>query len=312
VVLADEVRRRFEVDDSIVSALPGAELEATSSLDRSRIWRRTPRPKRASTVEFLVPRIVRKIQREWPSYLARAGADGLSAREVAARITELGPWRLPYRLHHQQFTMNEIGWRVARERILFRRDLIAGTVATLLGENIGASSVLDLGCNSGFFSLELAARGAAQVDGVDLRQENIDQARFLAAHYDLHATFSTTDVKALAADQRWDVVLNLGLLYHVTDPLELLGQTYALCRRFAIIDTKCELEPVSAFLLLGEKDVNRPTEGSAAFELHPTYRGAIDTIRYAGFSEVIEIVGLADPPHPTYSNGTRRCFLAIK
>ena len=46
---------------------------------------------------------------------------------------------------------------------------------------------------------------------------------------------------------------------------------------------------------------------------HPTYRGAIETITYAGFREVIEIVGTGKKAvHPLYSAGQRRCFLAIK
>ena len=58
--------------------------------------------------------------------------------------------------------------------------------------------------------------------------------------------------------------------------------------------------------------VGEPAEGRETWELHPTYRGANDTIRYAGFSEVIEILGEADPPHLAYLNGSRRCFLAVK
>jgi hypothetical protein len=91
-----------------------------------------------------------------------------------------------------------------------------------------------------------------------------------------------------------------------------MRQTYALCRRFAIIDTLCREEAMSAYVLLGGKDVSKPTEGREHIEFHPTYRGAIDTIRYAGFSEVLEIVGTANPPHDLYEKGSRRCFLAVK
>jgi hypothetical protein len=69
---------------------------------------------------------------------------------------------------------------------------------------------------------------------------------------------------------------------------------------------------VSGFFLIGDKDVSRPTEGRDTFELHPTYRGVIDGLRFAGFSEVIELVGFADPPHDLYRTGSRRCFLALR
>jgi hypothetical protein len=58
--------------------------------------------------------------------------------------------------------------------------------------------------------------------------------------------------------------------------------------------------------------VTRPAEGRETIEFHPTYRGAIQTIRAAGFSQVIEIVGTSKQPHDLYARGVRRCFLAIK
>ena len=58
--------------------------------------------------------------------------------------------------------------------------------------------------------------------------------------------------------------------------------------------------------------MNSPTEGREVLEFHPTYRGAIETIRSVGFSDVIEIVGKAKEPHDLYARGVRRCFLAVK
>lgn len=313
MTLSERVRELFEVDDTIVSALPGAELSAsTSSQDRYRLWRMSGLD-RPPVTEFLLPRVIRKIEREWPPYMFHQRPPHLSRAALAAKVEELGPWRVPMRLDHGLRTMDALGWRITRDRLLYRRDLITGTVKTLLGDDLGDTTVLDLGCNSGFFSLEMASGGAKHVDGVDLRSENIAQALFLAEHYEIpNVDFTVSAADQIPKDQQWEVVLNLGVLYHVTQPLEFIRQTYKLCRRFAIIDTVCDPEPVSGFMLLGDKDVTRPTEGPEEFELHPTYRGAIDTIRYAGFSEVVEIVGVADLPHNLYASGVRRCFLAIK
>ena len=107
-------------------------------------------------------------------------------------------------------------------------------------------------------------------------------------------------------------MLNLGVMYHMTDPFGLVRRTFELCREFAIIDTVCHREPIAAFLLRSDKNVNSSTEGREVIEFHPTYRGAIETIRSVGFSEVIEIVGTAKEPHDLYTRGVRRCFLAIK
>ena len=202
---------------------------------------------------------------------------------------------------------------VTARRYEYRRELIGATVADLLGADLAGTSVLDIGCNCGLFSLDLAARGAGHVRGVDLRSHNIAQARFAAEHYGVERVeFEVQDADAIGANAQCDVVLNLGVLYHVVNPLQFIRQTYELCRRFAIIDTVCHLEPVSAYFVMGDKDVSRVTEGREVYELHPTYHAVIDTIRYAGFREVFELEGVAERPHDLYAAGLRRCFLAIK
>jgi 2-polyprenyl-3-methyl-5-hydroxy-6-metoxy-1,4-benzoquinol methylase len=299
--------------EEIVSEFPRADLAADStSQARYAAWR----AKQNKSVEYLLPRIVREISGTWPEYMGKQkGHLDLSPDELAKQVEALGPWYVPFKLGHDVGTIN-FDLAVAQrnvENYLYRRDLICQTVAEVLGDDLASTTVLDIGCNSGFFSLDLAARGAKHVDGVDLRDENIQRAKFVAEHFGFdNAEFRVSDADALAAGGQWDVILNLGVLYHVVNPLQFIRQTYELCSRFAIIDTVCHIEAVSAYFLFGDKNTTNPTEGREEWEFHPTYRGAIDTIRYAGFSDVIEIVGHSDPPHPLYSEGLRRCFLAVK
>jgi SAM-dependent methyltransferase len=299
--------------DEIVTALPGAELSPrTTSQQRYLKWRQA-QPKR---IEFLIPRIIREITAQWPAYMDhQRGHLDLSREQLVEQVRLLGPWYVPFRLGHDVSTI-DITSKIGRENVegyLFRRDLINATVAEVLGEDFSESTVLDIGCNSGFFSLDLAARGAKHVDGVDLREANIERARFVAEHFGIENTeFRVSDADEIASGRQWDVVLNLGLLYHVVNPLQLIQQTFDLCSKFAIIDTVVHFEPISAYILFGDKDNQHLTEGREEWEFHPTYRAAIETIRYAGFSEVIEIVGKGEPEHPLYSSGARRCFLALK
>jgi 2-polyprenyl-3-methyl-5-hydroxy-6-metoxy-1,4-benzoquinol methylase len=308
--MIERLREQFKIDTSIVSSLP--EPQNATPQERYRNWRRKL-PARQRTPEYLLPRVVREdIGQEAPAWEVQRGHMELSKRELKERVEELGPWYVQFRLGHGLSTMDDpvLG---LRGRILFRRELITGTVAAILGESLAQTTVLDIGCNCGMFSLDIAARGAKRVDGVDLRDENIAQARFLAEHYGINnATFEVSDARHARPDTTWDVVLNLGVLYHVTQPLEFIRETYRVCRQFAVIDTVVHLEPVSGYFLFSGKNVENPAEGAEEFEFHPTYRGAIDTIRWAGFSEVFEIVGTARPPHGLYANGTRRCFLAVK
>ena len=310
---ARRLREVFTVNDAVVVALPATEPRRGSSAQRYAAWRASG-PVVRDAVEFLVPRVEVDITREWPARLAPRRTDDGTAAELRARVEALGPWDVPFRLGHDLSTMgDDMVAAVARQRLLYRLDLINGTVARLLGEELERSSVLDIGCHSGLFTLDLAGRGARRVDGVDLRPQNIAQARFLARHYGIdNATFEVRDADDLSDEQPRDVVLNLGLLYHVVNPFELIRRTYALCRSFAVIDTVCLTEAVSAFFVLSDKDVHDSSEGKAAYELHPTYRAVIDVIRHGGFSDVVEIVGRADRPHDLYAARRRRCFLALK
>ncbi len=313
--MGESARSTFHIDDSTVSALPeGGEIDA-SSRDRVSAWQATLGPDRYAVTELLLPRIERDIVRNQPAFAGRQrGHLDLTSEQIKERVDELAPWHVPFTLGHGRVTVRDAPRAaVYQERILFRRDLVNGTLADLLGDDLATTTALDIGCNCGFFSLDLATRGAAQVDGIDLRPENIAQARFLAEHYGVgNVSFEAVDAADLEPGRQWDIVLNLGILYHVTDPLQFIRQTYELCRRAAIIDTVCHREPVSAFIMVGERDISSHAEGRESMEFHPTYRAAIDTIRYAGFSEVIEIVGRCDDPHPSYANAIRRCFLAIK
>jgi 2-polyprenyl-3-methyl-5-hydroxy-6-metoxy-1,4-benzoquinol methylase len=313
--LGARVRQRFAVDDRPVSTIgPGGELSSPADA-RARAWLASLPADRYEVIEHLVPRIDRAIERTQPEFQGRQrGQLDLTSEEIKARVDELAPWHVPFALGFGRVTVRDALQAAAyEERLLFRRDLINGTLADLLGSDLAGTTALDIGCNCGYFSLDLATRGAAHVDGVDLRPENIAQAEFLAEHFGVdNVSFHVADAADLAGDRQWDVVLNLGLLYHVTEPFELVRQTYELCRRAAIIDTVCLREPVSAFFTQMDRDVSSHAEGRAPVELHPTYRAVIDTLHHAGFSEVFELTGHCDDPHPSYAKATRRCFLVMK
>jgi 2-polyprenyl-3-methyl-5-hydroxy-6-metoxy-1,4-benzoquinol methylase len=313
-VLPQRLRDTFAIEEKVVAAIPATELTVGTSQQRYATWRQTLDPSLHGPVEYLLPRIEIAIEPEWPAHFAPRVDDGQSSSDLRSRVDELQPWDVPFRLAHEQSTMGtDMAAAVTARRLLYRLQLVNDTVTRLLGDDLAQATVLDIGCHSGLFSLDLAAKGARHVDGVDLRALNVAQAQFIARHYGIeNATFEVRDADDIDSSSTWDVVLNLGLLYHVLNPFQLIEQAYARCRAFAIIDTVCHTEPVSAFFVMGDKDVDNASEGKAEYEFHPTYRAVIDAIRHAGFSEVVEVTGRAERPHDLYASGNRRCFLAIK
>lgn len=86
--------------------------------------------------------------------------------------------------------------------------------------DLSGRSVLDIGCNGGFYSIEMKKRGAARVLGVDFDEDYLAQARFAAevAGQDIEfRQLSVYDVGALG--ETFDVVLFMGVLYHLRHPL---------------------------------------------------------------------------------------------
>jgi tRNA (mo5U34)-methyltransferase len=92
--------------------------------------------------------------------------------------------------------------------------------AHVLPADLSGKTVLDIGCNGGFYSIQMKCRGAARVLGIDLDPVYLRQARFAADAIGLDIEFaqlSAYDVATLA--ERFDVVLFLGVLYHLRHPL---------------------------------------------------------------------------------------------
>ena len=125
------------------------------------------------------------------------------------------------------------------------------------------------------------------------------------------------DLYTLEVEEQFDIVLNLGLMYHISMPFEMMKKTYDMTREVAIIDTVVHREAFSGFILgTGEAAVDHAAT-AIGVELHPTYRGLIDLAYLVGFKDVVELHGVPDPSWPNfdkdpYGNKTRRCILAFK
>jgi tRNA (mo5U34)-methyltransferase len=94
-------------------------------------------------------------------------------------------------------------------------------IAPDLPGDLSGRRALDIGCNAGFHSFELARRGA-EVTALDVDAHYLRQARWGARQFALEERirFRRAHVYELARDSRtYDVVLFLGVLYHLRYPL---------------------------------------------------------------------------------------------
>ncbi len=90
----------------------------------------------------------------------------------------------------------------------------------VLPADLTGKTVLDIGCNAGFYSLEMKRRGAERVVGIDTDERYLQQARFAAQVSGLEVEFRNLPVWQVAQlGQRFDLVIFMGVLYHLRHPL---------------------------------------------------------------------------------------------
>ena len=260
-------------------------------------------------VEFLLPQLRREIEiAEFPFMSLECV---LPRSEIEAKIESLAPWAYYFKLLDLETSRHG---NFSSETVLFHRYrswLISDTVARLFGDERQHARALDMACHCGAFTIDLATRGFEHLSGVDLREENIAQAKFISEAFNVrNVDFSLSNVYDLP-DEPYDVCLCLGLLYHLTDPYRVIEYLKRNSKRFAVIDTICHREPFSALHVVCDKDVRVSIEGDASMELHPTYRALIDMVKEAGFEFVVEVTGETNQWIDLYSDYVRRCIICF-
>ncbi len=95
-------------------------------------------------------------------------------------------------------------------------------IAPVLPADMSGMRALDIGCNAGFYSIAVAQRGA-EVLGIDVDEHYLRQARWARERFGLseqQLTLRQMQVYELARlNQEFDLVLFLGVLYHLRYPL---------------------------------------------------------------------------------------------
>src|SRR5437016_10532531 len=137
--------------------------------------------------------------------------------QLAQRISELGEW-----FHN----LNLNGVRTAPHHFLGDFPNIKWKqIESAIPEDLTGATVLDVGCNAGFYSIEMKKRGAKRVLGVDVDDRYLAQARFAADTLALDIEFekrSVYDVDSLAG--QFDYVFFMGVFYHLRYPLFALDK----------------------------------------------------------------------------------------
>ena len=141
----------------------------------------------------------------------------LKSSELSARIADLGDW-------FHNINLNGV-WTAPNHFLGDFPNVKWKHISAAFPEDLAGASVLDIGCNGGFYSIALKKRGAGRVLGVDVDDRYLNQARFAAETLGLHIEFqkrSVYDVDQI--EGQFDYVLFLGVFYHLRYPLFALDK----------------------------------------------------------------------------------------
>jgi tRNA (mo5U34)-methyltransferase len=100
---------------------------------------------------------------------------------------------------------------------------------------------MDFACHQGWFSTQLALRGASKVRGIDVRHEHVERALAIRELGPIpNMTFREQNLYEVKAgeDGTYELTLFLGILYHLDNPLEALRIVRSVTKKLCVIETQ--------------------------------------------------------------------------
>jgi tRNA (mo5U34)-methyltransferase len=169
-----------------------------------------------------------------------ANRDSISP-ELEAELQSPPAWMYPWQLApgKEATLLSGILPRVHETRLA----MLEQAASRVLAEAGPGASVLDLACNEGWFGHRMLDLGASRVLGLDVRAVNIRRAKLVAeqlGYGDGQLEFRQADVFEIDPEElgEFDVVLLLGLIYHVENPMGAVRLARACTRSLCVIEAQ--------------------------------------------------------------------------
>jgi tRNA (mo5U34)-methyltransferase len=92
--------------------------------------------------------------------------------------------------------------------------------ADALPADLSGRTVLDIGCNAGFYAIEMKRRGAERVVGIDSDARYLEQARLATEVLGVEIELRQLSIYEISRlEEKFDLVLFMGVFYHLRHPL---------------------------------------------------------------------------------------------
>ena len=180
-------------------------------------------------------------------------------------------------------------------RFVEARQAMLRPILSDLRERLQIRSVADVGCGVGYFSGFLRDLGF-EVAGFDGRPQNIEEAKRRNSGIE----FRHADVEdpSIIRSGPYDMVLCVGLLYHLENPLRALRNLSAMAGRLLLIESYATPQKETALYLREEPAFNDQSLTSLA--LYASESALIKISYKIGFSCVYRFVPF--PDHEDFKN----------
>jgi 2-polyprenyl-3-methyl-5-hydroxy-6-metoxy-1,4-benzoquinol methylase len=187
------------------------------------------------------------------------------------------------------------------------------SLLSLTGGTLAGKTVLDIGCNCGFWSLQARNSGADSVLGVEASERNVEQGRFI---------LDITGIDGIRIEQgtaydvsrerhgEFDVVFFFGLLYHLEHPVLALERLYDTTRGLAVIDTTIVRD--SRALCRIKTDAVHDQNYPNRLAMVPSLGAVAAMLEHVGFRRVVLLPNEPTTPPRDYVSGSRVTFIAEK
>ena len=180
------------------------------------------------------------------------------------------------------------------------------------GGSLRGKRVLDIACNSGFWSIQCALLGA-EVIGFDARAELIEQAKLLKWITGVDVgEFRVLDFWQMSPETlggEFDVVLNLGFLYHLPKPVEALELTKIMALKHILLDTAVHPSEELAIHLKWEEPFDIRTAVDEGIVALPTKSSVELMLRHLKVNSWFEVPVRTQDIPIDYLNGRRVSWL---
>ncbi len=225
--------------------------------------------------------------------------------QLKKEIMGIDDWRHPFELEKGKIVENKdkFGRKWMHDFQFFKRDILLyilrDVVPALTKKELKEMTIVDIGCNDGYFSIEALKTGLKKGVGLELREESVRRANLIKDYYGVdNIEFRNTNIEEVTlAKEKYDITLFLGLLYHLTSPVEVLMQVSSITSNVMIIMTFIIMDSTSSLRLIRE-DANLPGSGAKNLITRPSEKAVVDMLEFVGFNEVARYY-----PYPFFDFG---------